>query len=246
MRKMSKHIVSAFDDDLRGISSRIAEMGGLAEEQLGSAIEALSNRDSELASEVIQSDKRLDRMEAQLEKTAVEVVALRQPMASDLREVIAALKIASALERIGDLAKNVAKRTLILNQSAPLRVTSSVVRMGKQTRTLMAEALDAYTARDTALSVSVWKRDVEIDEIHNSIFRELVTYMMEDPRTISLCSQLLFVVKNFERIGDHTTFIAEMTYFAVQGRPLGDDRPKSSNWDELSIGVGDDTDGGVT
>jgi phosphate transport system protein len=110
--------------------------------------------------------------------------------------------------------------------------------MGKQTRTLMAEALDAYTARDTALSVSVWKRDVEIDEMHNSIFRELITYMMEDPRTISLCSQLLFVVKNFERIGDHTTFIAEMTYYAVEGRPLGDDRPKSSDWEDIALGEG--------
>jgi phosphate transport system protein len=233
---MSRHIVTAFDADLLAISSRIAEMGGLAEEQLGSAIEALQTRDSELAAEVIRSDKRLDLMEAALEKTAVEVVALRQPVAQDLRELIAALKIASALERIGDLAKNVSKRTMILNQSAPVRVMSSVVRMGKQTRTLMAEALDAYTARDAGLSVSVWKRDVEIDEIHNSIFRELITYMMEDPRTISLCSQLLFVVKNFERIGDHTTFIAEMTYYAVEGRPLGDDRPKSSNWDEISLG----------
>ena len=240
---MSKHIVSAFDEDLRRISSRIAEMGGLAEEQLGSAIEALQNRDSELASEVIQSDRRLDRMEAELEKNAVAVVALRQPMASDLREVIAALKIASALERIGDLAKNVAKRTLILNQSGPVRVMSSVVRMGKQTQTLMTEALDAYTARDTALSVSVWKRDVEIDEMHNSIFRELITYMMEDPRTISLCSQLLFVVKNFERIGDHTTFIAEMTYYAVQGRPLGDDRPKSSGWGEIAVGEANGSEG---
>ena len=241
---MSKHIVTAFDEDLRGISSRIAEMGGLAEEQLGTAIEALSNRDSELATEVIRSDKRLDRMEAQLEKTAVEVVALRQPMASDLREVIAALKIASALERIGDLAKNVAKRTLILNQAAPIRMTSSVARMGNQARELLAEALDAYTARDAGRSVSVWKRDVEIDEMHNSIFRELITYMMEDPRTITLCSQLLFVVKNFERIGDHTTFIAEMTYYAVEGRPLGDERPKSSNWDELALG--DEAFGGRT
>jgi phosphate transport system protein len=233
---MSKHIVTAFDQELKAISSRIAEMGGLAEEQLGSAIEALQARDSELAIEVIRSDKRLDRMEAELERMAIEVMALRQPMASDLRELIAALKIASALERIGDLAKNVAKRTLILNQSEPLRLTTSIARMGKQTRTLMAEALDAFIARDAALSVSVWKRDVEIDEMHNSIFRELVTYMMEDPRTISLCSQLLFVVKNFERIGDHTTFIAEMTYYAVEGRPLGDDRPKSSDWDELALG----------
>ena len=226
------HIRTAFDEDLREIASRIAEMGGLAEEQLTSAIEAMSTRDNELAEEVIRSDKRLDDMETKLEKLAVEVMALRQPMASDLREVVAALKVASALERIGDLGKNVAKRTLILNQSEPLRVMSSIARMGKQVQILMAEALDAYTARDKALAVSVWRRDLEIDEMHNSIFRELITYMMEDPRTIGLCSQLLFVVKNLERIGDHTTFIAEMTYFVATGKPLGDDRPKSTSVEE--------------
>ena len=235
----SKHIVTAFDHDLRGITARISEMGGLAEEQLGHAIEALRERDSELAQEIIRVDKRLDNMEMRLEQSAIEVMALRQPMADDLREVIAAIKIASTLERIGDLAKNIAKRTLILNQNDPLRVIGSVTRLGKQTQTLMAEALDAYSVRDTALAVAVWKRDVEIDEMHNSIFRELTTYMMEDPRTIGLCSQLLFVVKNFERIGDHTTFIAEMTYFVAEGRPIGDDRPKSNNWDEIQTGTGE-------
>ena len=240
MTQQPPHIVKSFDDDLRQISSRIAEMGGLAEEQLGSAIEAMVTRDSEVAEEIIRSDKRLDNMEIALEQSAVELIALRQPMASDLREVIAALKIASALERIGDLAKNVAKRTLVLNQNQPIRVMSSIGRMGKQTQMLMTEALDAYTARDTALAVSVWKRDVEIDEMHNSIFRELITYMMEDPRTISFCTQLLFIVKNFERIGDHTTFIAEMTYFVVEGQPLGDDRPKSNSWDEIPGAAEDD------
>ncbi|MEL6997454.1 MAG: phosphate signaling complex protein PhoU [Pseudomonadota bacterium] len=229
----SKHIVTAFDADLRAISARISEMGGLAEEQLGSSIEALRERDSELAEEIIRVDKRLDNMEMRLEQSAIEVMALRQPMADDLREVVAALKIASTLERIGDLAKNIAKRTLVLNQSEPLRVVSSVTRLGKQVQTLLAEALDAYTVRDKALAVAVWKRDVEIDEMHNSIFRELTTYMMEDPRTIGHCSQLLFVVKNLERIGDHTTFIAEMTYFVTEGRQLSDDRPKSNDWDEL-------------
>lgn len=230
----SNHIVTAFDDDLRGISARIAEMGGLAEEQLSSAIESMQARDSALASEVIRSDEQLDRKEIELERMAIEVMALRQPMANDLREVVAALKIASALERIGDLAKNIAKRTILLNKSEPMKVIGSVSRMGKQVQALTAEALDAYTARDKALSVAVWKRDVEIDEMHNSIFRELTTYMMEDQRTIGLCSQLLFVVKNFERIGDHATFIAEMTYFVVEGKPLGDDRPKSNDWDDLA------------
>lgn len=230
---MTPHIRSAFDDDLRKISARIAEMGGLAEEQLNSAIEAMNERDSSLAEEVILSDRRLDAMEGSLEKTTIEVIALRNPVAADLREVIAALKVASALERIGDLAKNVAKRTLVLNQEERPRVMSSITRMGKQTQILMAESLDAYTARDKALAVSVWKRDVEIDEMHNSIFRELITYMMEDPRTIGLCSQLLFVVKNFERIGDHTTFIAEMAYYMVTGHPLTEDRPKSTQIEDL-------------
>lgn len=229
----SRHIRTAFDNDLRGISGRIAEMGGLAEEQLASAIEAMSARDPALANEVIQSDRRLDAMEMALERSAIEVMALRQPMATDLREVVAALKIASTLERIGDLAKNIAKRSLVINQSPPIKVMTSVTRMAKQTQTLLAEALDAYTARDTALAVSVWRRDVEIDEMHNSIFRELTTYMMEDQRTIGLCSQLLFIVKNLERIGDHATFIGEMTYFVVTGKPLGDERPKSNEWDEI-------------
>ncbi len=235
MSAMSNHIVTAFDHDLRGISARISEMGGLAEEQLSSAIEALMVRDAELASEVIRNDKRLDDMEVALERSAIEVMALRQPVASDLREVVAALKIASTLERIGDLAKNVAKRGLVLNQSAPLKIAPSVVRMGKQTRTLLAEVLDAYTARDTALAVSVWKRDVEIDEMHNSIFRELITYMMEDPRTIGLSSQMLFIAKNFERIGDHATFISEMTYYVVEGEPLGDDRPKGESFADVPL-----------
>lgn len=208
-------------------------MGGLAEEQLGQSIEAMVTRDTTLAQEVILSDARLDAMEMELERATVEVLALRQPMASDLRELVAALKIASALERIGDLAKNVAKRTVRLNQNQPIKVMSSIGRMGKQAQILVAETLDAYAARDTALSVSVWKRDVEIDEMHDSIFRELITYMIEDPRKITLCSELLFVVKNFERIGDHTTFIAEMTYFVATGEPLGDDRPKSSGWEEI-------------
>jgi len=227
---MMNHIVSAFDEDLRNISARISEMGGLAEEQLGMAITALKTRDSKLAEEVIASDRRLDALEEQLEQSTIQVIALRQPMAGDLREVVAALKIASTLERVGDLAKNVAKRTLVLNQSQPLRVIGSIGRMGKQTQLLIADALNAYAARDRDQAVAVWHRDVEIDEMHNSIFRELITYMMEDPRTISLGTQLQFVTKNFERIGDHATFIAEMTYFVAEGKPLRDERPKSSDW----------------
>ena len=224
--QQSNHIVSAFDRDLQQFAARIAEMGGLAEEQLGQAIDALQNRDGELAEAVIASDKRIDAMEVEVEQAAVQIIALRQPMANDLRTVIAALKISSALERIGDLAKNVAKRTRVLNQGPPQRVIGSIARMGKQVRVLMAEALNAYTTGDTVRAVEVWKRDIEIDELHNSIFHELIGAMSEDNAQVELGSQLLFVVKNLERIGDHTTFIAEMTYFVVEGEPLGDDRPK--------------------
>ncbi|MEM7506611.1 MAG: phosphate signaling complex protein PhoU [Pseudomonadota bacterium] len=230
---MTRHIVSSFDDELKEISARISEMGGMAEEQLSRALEAVANRDNDIANEVIANDRRIDAMEVTLEEMTIQLLALRQPMAQDLREVVSALKIASTLERIGDLGKNIAKRALYLNESKPLRISSPIVRMGRQTQTLVAEVLDAYTARDTALAVSVWKRDIEIDEMYNSIFRELITYMMEDSRTIGLCSQLLFVAKNLERIGDHATFIAEMTYYVVEGEHLGDDRPKGEPLSEL-------------
>jgi phosphate transport system protein len=227
------HILSVVDADLSLLSTKISEMGGLAEELLAHALEAVQRRDAELAEQVVLRDKSLDRMESELEQQAIRLLLLRQPMAQDLREAIAALKIASTLERIGDLAKNIARRSQYLSRNQPVRVTAPVVRMGRQTLTQLTEVLDAYTARDTALAVSVWNRDVEIDEMYNSLFRELITYMMEDPRTITACSQLMFVAKNLERIGDHTTFIAEMAYYIVEGRPLGDDRPKGEPADTL-------------
>jgi len=223
---MTRHLVTALDAELQTISARISEMGGLAEEQLDEALEAVRLRDSAMAEAVIAADARLDRLEMQFEERAIQTLALRQPMAGDLREVVAAIKIASTLERIGDLAKNIARRGTYLNQHQPVKVSSSIVRMGRQVQTLLSEVLDAYTARDTALAVSVWNRDVEIDDMHNSIFRELITYMMEDPQLIGICSQLLFITKNLERIGDHTTFISEMTYYVVEGTPLAHDRPK--------------------
>lgn len=235
----TKHIVSSYDDELKEISASISEMGGLAEAQLSQALEAVSTRDSALASEVVANDKRIDAMEIRLEELAIQTLARRQPLAQDLREVVAALKIASTLERIGDLGKNVAKRSLHLNESKPLKISSSIVRMGRQTQALLADVLNAYTARDTEMAVSVWKRDVEIDEMYNSIFRELITYMMEDGRTISLCSQLLFVAKNLERIGDHATFIAEMLYYVVEGKQLGDERPKADPLGELPVADSD-------
>ncbi|WP_316015832.1 phosphate signaling complex protein PhoU [Roseobacter sp. HKCCA0434] len=223
---MGPHIVSSFDDDLIAVQARISEMGGLAEELLSSALEAVKNRDPQLAQEVIARDKRLDKIELEVEQLATRVIALRQPMAGDLRLMISALKMASTLERIGDLSKNIARRAVYLSSVRPVKLSSSIVRMGQQTLGQLTEMLDAFTSRDTAIAVSVWRRDIEIDEVYNSIFREVVTYMMEDPRTIGLGSQLLFIAKNLERIGDHVTHLAEMTYYIVEGEPLGDDRPK--------------------
>jgi phosphate transport system protein len=227
------HIQSGFDSDMEALSSAVSEMGGLAEELLSNALEAVQRRDGELADAVVRRDRALDAMEAELEAKAIRTLMLRQPMAADLRETIAALKVASTLERIGDLSKNIARRSQFLTRNQPVRLAAPVVRMGRQTLVQLTEVLDAYTARDTGLAVTVWKRDVEIDETYNSLFRELVTYMMEDPRTIGACSQLMFVAKNLERIGDHATFIAEMAYYMIEGEHLGDDRPKGEPLDTL-------------
>lgn len=220
------HIVSAFDDDLIAIQAKISEMGGLAEEILSNALSALRNRDADLARQAIERDEKLDALEIELDELATTTIALRQPMAQDLRVLISALKIASTLERIGDLAKNVAKRAIYLAEGKPGRISSSLARMGQQTMAQLTEILDAYVQRDTDLAVAIWRRDAELDETYNAIFREVVTYMMEDPRTIGLGSQLLFIAKNLERIGDHTTHVAENIYYIVEGTPLGDDRPK--------------------
>lgn len=220
------HIVSAFDDDLIMVQAKLSEMGGLAEDLLSNALEAIETRDPSLAQEVIARDKRLDALELEVETLATRVIALRQPMAQDLRLLISALKMASTLERIGDLAKNIARRAAEMANARPVRVSGSILRMGNQTLNQLTEVLDAFTSRETALAVAVWRRDVEIDEMYNSIFRETVTYMMEDPKLIGLGSQLLFLAKNLERIGDHTTHIAELVYYIVEGQPLGDERPK--------------------
>jgi phosphate transport system protein len=220
------HIVSAFDDDLIMVQAKLSEMGGLAEELLSNAIDAIKTRDPKLARETVARDKRLDALEVEVEQLATRVIALRQPLAQDLRLLITALKMASTLERVGDLAKGIAKRAEPMASERPTRVSGSIVRMGNQVLGQLTEVLDAFTSRETALAVAVWRRDVEIDEMYNSIFREVVTYMMEDPKLISMGSQLLFLAKNLERIGDHTTHIAEMIYYVVEGDRLGDERPK--------------------
>jgi len=220
------HIVSAFDDDLMLIQAKIAEMGGLAEEILAMALEAVQKRDSALAERAIQRDEKIDMLEMEVEEAATQMIALRQPMAKDLRVMISALKISTTLERIGDLAKNVAKRANAATKHGPVQLTSSILRMGRQTQGQLAQVLNAYSSRDTASAVAVWRSDVEVDEMYNALFRELLTYMMEDSRMISSGAQMLFIAKNLERIGDHTTHISEMIYYIQNGEPLGDDRPK--------------------
>lgn len=220
------HIVSAFDEELVQIQARLSEMGGLCEELLSRALESMQTRDATLARSVIERDKVLDAMEIAVEESVVKLIAQRQPVASDLRVLIAAMKIASTLERIGDLAKNVAKRAIPLSSARPIRPTGSIVRMGRQALTQLSDVLNAHASRDVDLAVQIWNQDVELDEMYNAIFREVVTYMVEDSRLIGAGAQLMFIAKNLERIGDHSTHIAEMVYYIATGKSLGDDRPK--------------------
>jgi phosphate transport system protein len=224
---MSEHTVRAFSEQLESLSTSVAQMGGLAETQFAESIEAIARRDMALAEAAIAGDPRIDQLQQTIEDQAIKVLALRQPMAIDLRDTLAAIKIASELERVGDLAKNIAKRALVLNREPPIRLTSSLARMGNATLAQLKLVLDAYSDRDAAGAEAVWRQDNEIDEIYNSLFRELLTYMMEDPRTISLCTHLLFVAKNIERCGDHATNIAETVYHMVSGGYLATERPKA-------------------
>lgn len=225
---MSEHIVKSFHDQLEALSTGIVQMGGMCETQLANAIEAVMRRDVALAEQTVAMDIRVDQFEAQVEQQAIRLLALRQPLALDLRETLAALKISADLERIGDLAKNVAKRTMVISSEAPdAHLMQGLGRMGRQALAQVKNVLDAYARRDANAAMTVWKRDGEIDEIYNSLFRELLTYMMEDPRKIGPSTHLLFIAKNFERIGDHATNIAETVHYVATGAKMGDARPKS-------------------
>ena len=231
----SEHTVKAFTEQLESLASAVAQMGGLAEAQLADAIDAIARRDSGLAEMAVGGDKRIDELQQQIEEQALKLLALRQPMAVDLRETLAAIKCASELERIGDLAKNIAKRAIVLNREPPIRLTQSLARMGGQALGQLKLVLDSFSDRDAEAAEAVWRQDGEIDEMYNSLFRELLTYMMEDPRTIGLCTHLLFVAKNIERTGDHATNIAEVVYHMVSGGHLAIDRPKSDTTSETNV-----------
>jgi phosphate transport system protein len=235
MGEMTEHTVKAFTEALETLSATVAQMGGLAEAQLADAVEAIAKRDTKLAEGAVGGDKRIDEMQADIEDRALKLLALRQPMAVDLRETLAAIKIASELERIGDLAKNIAKRAIVLNREPPIRLAQSLARMGRQSLSQLKLVLDAYSDRDAEGAEAVWRQDGDIDEMYNSLFRELLTYMMEDPRTIGLCTHLLFIAKNIERSGDHATNIAEVVYHMVTGGHLAIERPKADTTSETNV-----------
>ncbi|MEM7426174.1 MAG: phosphate signaling complex protein PhoU [Pseudomonadota bacterium] len=223
-----EHIVKSFDQDLGQIESLLLEMGGIVETQIANAVKALVERDLELGEQVRAADKRVDDLEVQIDDLAIRILALRQPMAGDLRAVVCALKISSNLERIGDYAKNIAKRSSVLAQVPPIgSYGSTVKRMSKLVQAMVHDALDAYVARDQDVAEDLRLRDEEVDQMHNTLFRELLTYMMEDARNITPCLHLLFIAKNIERMGDHTTGIAEQVYYLATGNVPDDDRPKS-------------------
>lgn len=226
---MTDHTVKAYDDDLDALKNMMAQMGGIAEEQLAQAIEAISKRDTKLADQVIAQDKRLDVLEQQIEEKAILTIAKRQPMAQDLRAIVVAIRVASDMERIGDLAKNTAKRTHAMSEQLPRKLVMGIARMGQLAQLQLKNILDAYAQNNTDLAMQVWRADEDLDALYNSIFRELLTYMMEDPRMIGMCTHLLFCAKNMERIGDHTTNVAENIYYLVNGSAITEERPKKDS-----------------
>ncbi len=222
------HPVREFEDDLKAINNKIAHMGGMVEHALTQAVKALDQADTTIAEHTIAQDEAIDAIERDIEEKVITLIARRQPVAIDLRQALTAMRVASDLERVGDLAKNIAKRVLaVAGEPNNKKLMSGLRNMSLSAQQLLKDTLDAYVNRDADKAMSVWLRDDQIDLIYNSVFRELLTYMMEDPRNIGLCAHMLFVAKNLERIGDHSTNIAENTHFLVHGRLLQGDRPKA-------------------
>jgi phosphate transport system protein len=224
---MNEHTAKAFDVDLQDLTQRVSEMGGLSERMIADSVAALTRRDVDLAKRVVAADVAIDALQHDIEEKAVLTIARRQPMAIDLRDVVGALRVSNDLERIGDLAKNNAKRVTALHGDFhPQKLIRGVEHMATLVLGQLKRVLDAYAGRDLASALAVWKGDEEIDALCTSLFRELLTYMMEDPRNITFCIHLMFCAKNIERIGDHATNIAETIYYMIEGRPIADQRPK--------------------
>ncbi|PIE13734.1 MAG: phosphate transport system regulatory protein PhoU [Rhodobacterales bacterium] len=221
------HIVHAFDKDLEKIQGLLLEMGGLVENQIVDAMTALTQRDAELGQQVLDKDKRIDQLEHKISEKTIRLLALRQPMADDLRMVVAIMKVSASLERIGDYAKNIAKRLTVLMQTPPVGSSEKTLkRMGEMVQLMVCDVLNAFLKRDVELAADVRRRDRDVDLMNNTMFRELLTYMMEDPRSITACMHLLFIAKNIERAGDHTAGIADQVHYLVHGTLPDEKRSK--------------------
>ncbi len=230
------HIARAFDRDLEGIQALVLRMGGLVEAALSDAATALEARDDAMAARVRQGDRVIDELEEQINAECARLIAIRAPTATDLRTVLTVMKIASSLERCGDYAKNLAKRTEVLNAMQPIPgAAGSIRRMARQVGLLLKKALDAYIARDVGLAEEVRQQDRDVDQMYSAIFREFLTHMMEDPRNITACMHLHFIAKNIERVGDHATTIAEQVIYLATGMMPGEERPKG---DAVNAGIG--------
>ena len=236
-----KHILSAFDRDLESIQAEVIRMGGMVEAAIEEAARALETRDEELAEEVRRRDRAIDELEAHVNESAARLIALRAPTATDLRLVLSVIKIAAALERVGDYAKNIAKRTHQLSQMVVIPGTGLALRrMAATVEGMLRDALDSYVQRDAALAADVRARDLEVDQMYNAMFREFLTHMMEDPRNISACMHLHFIAKNIERMGDHATGIAEQVIYLATGELPDDARPKSQSVTRANLNEGED------
>ncbi|KAB7648594.1 phosphate signaling complex protein PhoU [Polymorphobacter fuscus] len=228
MADTTAHTVKSFDEDIAQLRSIITRMGGLCEVQISAAVEALVTRNVDAALQVVADDARIDALEAEAEALAVRIIALRAPLAGDLREIVSAMKIAGVLERMGDYAKNIAKRASALAQAPPVEPVVIVPEMARAVIGMIRDVLDAFVDRDVELAQAVCDRDQQVDDFYNSLFRSLLTFMMENPHYITPSTHLLFVAKNLERIGDHATSVAEMVHFTVTGEHIVD-RPKTDD-----------------
>ena len=229
MSEEPEHLVKSFDNDLKRLRSMLTQMGGIVENQMALAARAIMDGDAAAATRVVEEDPKVDALEREVEQFVIRMLALRQPVAGDLRRVVAALKITGELERIGDYAANVAKRSIVLGQFATPFSLAGLAHMATLVQEHLKTIIDAISENDPDKAVEVWRSDQIVDDMYNAIFRELITYMMEDPRNITPCTHLLFIAKNLERIGDHETNIAEMVDYAAKGEVLPDTRPKGNS-----------------
>ena len=229
MANDAEHIVKSYENELNRLRGLIADMGGMVEHQVADACDAVVNRNAEAATQAVAQDPKVDEAEREIEQFVIRLLALRQPVAGDLRQIVSSLKITSDLERIGDYAANVAKRSVVLQQFTLPYTLTGLGHMSRLVQENLKRVIDAAGAGDADEAMEVWRADEPIDQIYNALFRELITYMMEDPRNITPCTHLLFIAKNMERIGDHATNVAEIAYYAITGESLPEGRPKGDN-----------------